>query len=298
MSLKLIRVALMALLTTLLGLGSNAWAQAKIQSSENPPTGHWTKMVPNSFKADTKSAMEQCKQVANQHLHDRLVPAMCDVLEQKLKANTCKVWDAVADGVVYDFMHGHEGGRRIVKYNVEKRLGRTDRALECDLGQGVYAHWYTGENKKSCNNLGIVFAALPKQAVVPPTPINGACGLAAGEYSATATALRGQLCAAGTGPLSLTMPAPGNSATYPCLGTDGGRLSMCTVARASLSPLPPPEKKCELVLRRYIVPTPGQNIFIPGLSVEACNGTVAIPATFASIPSSVSVTSRVEEVCN
>jgi hypothetical protein len=295
MSLKLIRVALMALLIPL-GLGSNAWAQARIQTSENPATGHWKVMVPNSFKADTQSAVEQCKQVAKQHLTDRLIPGMCDVLEQKLKAGTCKAWN-VEDGVVYDFMHGHEGGKRVVKYNTEKRLGRTDRALECDLGQGVYAHWYTGENKKSCHNLGIVFAALPKQIVAPPTPVNGACGLAAGEYRATATALRDQLCAAGTGPLSLTLPAPGNSATYPCLGTDGGRPSMCTVARASLPPLPPPEKKCDLVLRRYIVPTPGQSIFIPGLSVEACNGTVAIPAAFASIPSSVSVTSRVEEVC-
>ena len=82
----------------------------------------------------------------------------------------------VPDGVVHNFMNGRQNGKSFVTRTVMKKLGRTDRALLCDLGGGVHAYWYTGVQGQSCNNVGFSFV-IPVIPLVfappeppPPTP--------------------------------------------------------------------------------------------------------------------------------
>ncbi|HPI39843.1 MAG TPA: hypothetical protein PLJ21_03515 [Pseudobdellovibrionaceae bacterium] len=64
-------------------------------------------------------------------------------------------------------------------------------------------------------------------------PINGQCGSAQGTYSTGSTTLRAQLCMAGTAqPSSPSLPTPGGTNSYTCLGADGGTSATCSVTLA------------------------------------------------------------------
>lgn len=63
--------------------------------------------------------------------------------------------------------------------------------------------------------------------------VNGACGNAATAYPAAATSFSGSLCASGTpSPALPAFPGGGASATWSCLGLNGGTTASCTATRA------------------------------------------------------------------
>ncbi len=291
MSKKLFWVALMALLLTVVGMPS--WANPQLPTSENPAKGNWTKMHPTSFAPTVESALEQCERTAKLDSNDRLTPEMCQVLEQKLKAKTCQSV-SVADGVVFDHMNGRVSGRSQVTHHVKKLLGRNDPALLCDLGDEVYAYWFVGDTGRSCNNVGFVYVAKP---IVQPIAVAGACGSNATSFAPEVTTWpQGEsFCQSGDlSPSVIAFPAtPGSTSSWQCPGKNGGAPASCIASRQTS----PPEKVCEWVTERYIVPQSGQNIYVPGLSVAVCNGQVAIPATFVSIPGDVMTIIRQTEVC-
>lgn len=149
-----------------------AHATEAFPTSENPAKGKWTKMKASSFKGDALSAFEQCIRAAKVSDKDRLTEEQCQKLIPLIKGGKCPVLK-VPDGVVFDYMNGRESGRSRVTRNVEKALGRSDRALICDLGDLTFAYWFTGEKGKSCENVGIVFMAPstnPPSAILLPPP--------------------------------------------------------------------------------------------------------------------------------
>jgi hypothetical protein len=52
------------------------------------------------------------------------------------------------------------------------------------------------------------------------------------------------------------------------------------------------------VTRRYIVPSSGGFVHVPGLSVEACLGRQALPDIAFNLPTGVTTVTRVESSCN
>jgi hypothetical protein len=234
-------VALMALLT----FASPSWASDDFPTSENPATGKWRVMKPSSFTLEMSSVLAQCNRAAQVSDTDRLTTAMCQTLPALIQGGKCEKRQ-VPDGVVFDHMNGHESGMSRVTKHVEKALGRTDPALICNLGNRTFAYWFTGE-KRSCNNIGIVFTAPPVVAPTPPPPAP---------------------------PVVLPPPPP-------------------KVVEAP----PVQQLRCSTLPRRYIVPSGGETVYIPGLAVEVCRGHVPIPDIFVSIPSSVTVVTRDEPVC-
>ena len=155
------------LLTLSLCLCLTALAQStptKFPTSKNPSLRTWEKTHPTSFQPTVASAREQCNRSADLSATDELTPAMCVKFEEMLSNKTCSVV-MVPDGIVFDIMNGLINGRSGMTLNVEKKLGREDRAQLCDLGNNVHAYWYEGDKGKSCNNVGFVFSASP-----PPPP--------------------------------------------------------------------------------------------------------------------------------
>ena len=137
-------------------------------SSSTPATGVWTKMTPSTFEGTVKSAVEQCLRDAAIEPNDLLTPERCQKMQSLLAAGQCQ--DVlVPDGVVHDYMNGRTSGRSFVTRNVKKQLGRSDRALLCELGGGVHAYWYTGIRGQSCNNVGITIL-VPTPPPPPPAP--------------------------------------------------------------------------------------------------------------------------------
>ncbi len=241
MSIKLIWVALIALLA----IAMPSWASENLPTSENPAKEKWTKMRPASFAPTNQSAIEQCDRAAASDPYDRLTSAKCDRLAFLLASRQCRKV-VVKDGVVFDFMNGRINGHSGLTHGVEKKLGRSDPALLCDLGDRTFAYWFIGDKGKSCNNVGIVFEAPPPALKPTPAPLP-------------------------------PPPPPTKVVETP--------------------PPPPPAPKCEWVTERYIVPQPGQIIYIPGLSVAVCYGQVALPSTFVNIPADVMTVTRTEKVC-
>jgi hypothetical protein len=294
MSIKLIRAALMVLFGFLVVLPS--WAD-DFPTSVNPATGKWERMRPTSFSPTLASAIEQCNRTASADADDRLTPAMCVRFEAMLRAGECRK-ALVRDGVVFDHMNGRHGGHSRLTHNVEKALGRLDPALICDLGEHVHAYWFVGKKGESCNNVGFVFAA------IPPAPVDGVCGSNAKHftYDVTDWPAQGNFCAVGeqSSP-SILFPQAGRSTLWSCQGPNGGARVPCEGKREA-----PPKKAevppakgltCSPVKYRYIVPTPGQIVSIPGLSVPVCRGQVPIPDTFVNLPASVTVVTREEPFC-
>ncbi len=133
-----------------------------LPTSSNPATGLWIKMHPSSFAGTSKSAFEQCYRDAVLEKADPLTLEKCQEFQVMLERGLCESV-MVPDGVVHDFMNGRTNGQSKVTRNVEKQIGRHDRALLCNLGDGVYGYWYTGIRGQSCNNVAFTF-------VVPPAP--------------------------------------------------------------------------------------------------------------------------------
>lgn len=160
--------------------GTPASAQSSLPTSSHPATGEWRVMRPSSFDGTIASAVEQCERDAALDAHDRLRSEHCVRLRTKLTANDC-VEVLVPDGIVHDYMNGRQNGKSFVTRNVKKAIGRTDRALYCDLGDGVHVYWYTGIRNQSCNNIGITFVipVMPIAVAPPPAPPKPQCRVVA-----------------------------------------------------------------------------------------------------------------------
>lgn len=168
-------IILLVLLMLLVSM-SNVQAQANnLPTSEYPTKGEWRKMNPSTFPGTTDSALEQCRRAMRADRTGRLTAEKCKQFESMLRVGFCEVV-TVPDGIVHDFMNQRVGGQSTLLPNVVKRIGRTDRAQLCDLGDGVFAYWYTGDGS-SCNNVGITLArsrvpapvSVPELVVVPVT---------------------------------------------------------------------------------------------------------------------------------
>lgn len=145
-----------------------------LPSSSTPATGLWTKMHPSSFSGTIKSAYDQCQRDADINVTDLLTPKKCQDFRDYLEHGLCEVV-MVPDGIVHDFMNGRTNSKSKVTFNIKKQTGRYDRAFMCNLGDGVYAYWYTGIRNQSCNNVAFSFeipppSLPPVEVVTPPVP--------------------------------------------------------------------------------------------------------------------------------
>ncbi len=67
-----------------------------------------------------------------------------------------------------------------------------------------------------------------------PAPVNGLCGPAATTYPYSASGFSGALCSTGAAsPASPAFPAAGSSASWSCLGTNGGASPSCIASRST-----------------------------------------------------------------
>lgn len=139
----------------------------ELPSSVHPPQDRWENMVESSFRGTVKDALRQCYRNADVSADDALTPLKCALLGEMLTAGECSVVQ-VPDGVVFDILNGLLAGESHMWFLMEKQLGRLDRALLCDVGNGVHAYWFTGIVGQSCNNLA--FAMLPPPPAEEPEP--------------------------------------------------------------------------------------------------------------------------------
>ena len=97
--------------------------------------------------------------------------------------------------------------------------------------QYVTKYTYSTVPGKTCTDK--VFG--PKACTIPrpPTPVNGACGNAAGDYEATASVWRSPVCSAGdASPVTpWTFLAQGATKTWTCRGENGGSDASCSAYR-------------------------------------------------------------------
>ena len=151
-------------------LGATAANAQSLPSSSTPASGEWTKMRPSSFAGTVDSAVEQCGRNAALRSDDLLTPEKCEVYRQKLQGVEGRDYQIVMvrDGVVHDLMNARSNGQSSVTFNVEKKLSRLDRALLVDLGDGVFAYWYTGILKVSCNNVAFSIVVPTVAQIAPP----------------------------------------------------------------------------------------------------------------------------------
>lgn len=107
----------------------------------------WVQMHANTYDATPASVRSQCgRELAAGHVPG-LTAAKCALLEHKL--NTGDYDPSVSShGQPYHSIAG-VGADRV------QQLGFEPRVLSVDLGDGVVAHWFTGE-ERSCNNIGFV----------------------------------------------------------------------------------------------------------------------------------------------
>jgi hypothetical protein len=152
-----------------------AGAQLQLPSSQTRGYFHpWKKMHPSTFDLSMDSVWEQCTRT--EPTEPWLTPKHCTLLTEKLEAKQCKVV-MVPDGIKLDRLLGRvSGGTGDSRpwARQEKRTGRLDRAMLCDLGDGVHSYWFTGDKGKSCNNVSFVYlppSSKPQLAVTPsPVP--------------------------------------------------------------------------------------------------------------------------------
>ena len=138
----------------------------------------WLKMNPTTFPVSTASVLEQFDRVSRYHLglnsQDRARLAM-------LLETNGGVEVMVPDGITFNYLTGRCDGKPCVYEKMRKQLGRVDRALLFDLGNGKFVYWFTGERGKSCNNIGVVINSPPPIAFTstppPPAPPKKNCRL-------------------------------------------------------------------------------------------------------------------------
>lgn len=164
---------LVIVILALSGLGTSAAYPTdapELPSSQAAGQFHiWKNMHPSSYTVDMNSVREQC---------DRAVPTEnwltakhCELLPQIIAEGQCQIV-MVPDGIKLDRLlgrvNGDPKGESRPWPRQEKQTGRLDRALLCDLGDGVSAYWFTGDPGRSCNNVGFVYVPPPEIPLVLP----------------------------------------------------------------------------------------------------------------------------------
>lgn len=164
----------MVLASTMALVSSPAFATAtaivsttSLPSSDDVISRHWLKMNPSTFTASNAAVLEQYDRAAN--LDARLTSEKRARLAAMLLAGQGIVV-MVPDGIGLDYLTGRFEGSPFVYVSMQKKLGRSDRALIYDLGDGVTLYWFTGQKNMSCNNIGIVINRPPPAPGVPPPP--------------------------------------------------------------------------------------------------------------------------------
>lgn len=154
---------------------AGAQAQSSLALPSSPAPGAfspWKRMHPSTFTLGVDAVWEQCNKAES--MEPWLTSHHCTLLAEKLEAKQCEVV-FVPDGTRLDRLLGRVNGgtgKSMPWARQEKQTGRLDRALLCDLGDGVQSYWFTGEKNKSCNNVAFVY--LPPKPVVSvslPTPV-------------------------------------------------------------------------------------------------------------------------------
>jgi hypothetical protein len=170
-------MAIILFLGLLLALPANAqenvqysgFTQSVIPDSAFKP---WRKMHEDSYEGKNSSAVQQCQESIGEVAG--LLNIHCSTLAVMLEKNECQV-KRVEDGSKYRQMRGRVNGNKNLASkltpNLEKQLGRVDRALRCDLGDGIIVDWFTGVTGQSCNNLGFLYTPPPVPAKKPSKPI-------------------------------------------------------------------------------------------------------------------------------
>ena len=197
-------------------------ATASLPSSDQNLIRKWLRMNPTTFPASNKAVLEQYDRAAK--LDSRLTAEKRAHLAQMLQ-NGQGIPVMVPDGIGLDYLTGRFEGSPFVYVGMVKKLGRDDRALLYDLGDGVTIYWFTGA-KESCNNIGIVIKRPPVpvgMAFVPPKPHKVVCQ--------TVYAQKQQQPTEGTFISSLYLPNCCCEVLYtPSLYLSGGQGSTMTIA--------------------------------------------------------------------
>lgn len=156
---------------------STTSAQAELinglPSSDSKPEngwGRWDHMQSSSHEPTEDSLMGQCNNNYDLSLTDPLDFSHCIQLEKKVEQKECKSV-LVPDDFRFDILNGLEKGKSKPFTYKEKHTGRLDRALWCDLGNGVNAFWFTGVKNQSCNNLAWTFTEVPVPIPVVAPPV-------------------------------------------------------------------------------------------------------------------------------
>ena len=134
-------------------------------TSSDAALAAWKVMNPTTFPVTTASVLEQYDRVAKQE--PRLTPEKRARLAAML-AEGSGVKVMVPDGIVIDYLTGRQRGVPHVYEDMRKSLGRDDRALLFDLGDGVTIYWFTGVARQSCNNIAVVVYSPPAPPAPPP----------------------------------------------------------------------------------------------------------------------------------
>lgn len=146
-----------------------------VTAAEAEDERFWVRMNPNRFESTPESAAEQCARVVALH-NSSVTEESCEALKVMLDEGKCEVAVPVPDGIRLDLMSTYEGGRPTVVGPMTKKLGRDDdRATVCNVGDGITAYFFVGE-ERSCGNLAFVVerpevemvAAASTDSVSPP----------------------------------------------------------------------------------------------------------------------------------
>ncbi len=169
---KLFTFALVALVS-IFGLSvvyaSDAQPEMSLVLPSSPAPGAfspWKNMHPSTFDLSIEAVKGQCDRALG--TEPWLREKHCVLLTMKLEGKQCREV-MVPDGTKLDRLLGRvDGGKGKSKpwAKQEKQTGRLDHALLCDLEDGVFAYWFTGDKGKSCNN--VAFVHVPPPLVPPP----------------------------------------------------------------------------------------------------------------------------------
>ena len=140
---------------------------ASLPSSDEVISRSWLRMNPPTFTASNAAVLEQYDRAAK--LDPRLTSEKRARLAAMLQAGQGVVV-SVPDGIGLDYLTGRFEGSPFVYAGMNKKLGREDRALMFDLGDGLTIYWFTGVRNQSCNNIGIVIKRPPVPVGMAPPP--------------------------------------------------------------------------------------------------------------------------------
>ena len=143
----------------------------------------------------------------------------------------------------------------------------------------------------------------PPPKPVAATPVDGVCGPAFGSYAHNAMTFRGEFCSSGAATSFIVLPRPGQSATYTCFGTNGGKNATCPI-RVEQVPTPtvasgPPPRVCRLVPVSLGTSSTQQfSSTPPGMLMQYCDDTKRwIPGVTSTIGGGEVSTGTLVEIC-